>query len=174
MEPLTPDELLGNVVNEFNNEVRGLINTDTAGVTEKESHEVWMRSPRDKIREVVNYLRQIQTPHFVTMLGIDRGEDILVKYVMSLFYDEKFREITVVMCVEVPKDDLWLPSISDLIKGSLTSEREIHEMLGIEIKDIPDDRHFFLPFDHPEEEYPWRRDERRIDIKDVYEKEGQQ
>ncbi|OUJ18559.1 NiFe-hydrogenase III component G [Methanonatronarchaeum thermophilum] len=174
MEPMNPEELYDYVHQEFKDEVKGLINTDIGGVSKKESHELWIRTPRNQLKNLITHLKKLQTPHFVTMLGVDRGEDILTKYILSMFYGGDFDEITVVICVTVPKNDLWLPTISDIIKGSLTSEREIQEMLGIEIKDIPDERHFFLPWDHPEEEYPWRRDEKRIEVTDIYEKEGQQ
>ncbi|WGI16709.1 NADH-quinone oxidoreductase subunit C [Methanonatronarchaeum sp. AMET-Sl] len=174
MDTMDAEELYDHLYTEYGDEIKGLINKERAGVSKKESQELWVRTPRNKLKNLINHLKQIQLPHFVTMMGVDRGDNILTKYILSMFYGEKFREITLVLCVEIPKDDLWLPTISDIIPGSLTSEREIQEMLGIEIKDIPDERHFFLPWDHPEEEYPWRRDEKRIEVQDVYEKEGQQ
>ena len=64
--------------------------------------------------------------------------------------------------VPVTKTDLKVPTITGIIPGALTSEREKQEMLGIEVVGIPDGRRMFLPDDFPQGVYPWRNDETGI------------
>ena len=47
--------------------------------------------------------------------------------------------------VRLPKSDLSIPTITDLIPGALFSEREKQEFFGITVTGIPDGRRLFLP-----------------------------
>jgi membrane-bound hydrogenase subunit beta len=64
-----------------------------------------------------------------------------------------------VIRVTLPKTDLTIPTITDVIPGAIFSEREVQEMMGITVTGIPDDRRLFIPEDFPKGVYPWRRDE---------------
>jgi len=73
--------------------------------------------------------------------------------------------------VPVPKSDLTVPTISDIIPGAVFSEREKQEFLGVKVIGIPDNRRLFLPEDFPEGIYPWRKDETGVPdsmVKDLY------
>jgi Ni,Fe-hydrogenase III component G len=72
-------------------------------------------------------------------------------------------EIILNLCVDLPKSNLEIESICDLIPGALITEREKQEFLGIKIIGIPDDRRLFLPEDLPKGIYPWRKDETGAD-----------
>jgi len=61
--------------------------------------------------------------------------------------------------VILPKNDLKIPTITDLVPGAIYTERETQEMMGVEVVGIPDSRRLFLPEDIPEGVYPWRTDE---------------
>ncbi|TFG91617.1 MAG: NADH-quinone oxidoreductase subunit C, partial [Candidatus Atribacteria bacterium] len=51
------------------------------------------------------------------------------------------------------------PTITDLIPGAQTAEREIKEMLGVTVEGLPDLANIFLPNDFPKDVYPLRKDE---------------
>jgi membrane-bound hydrogenase subunit beta len=59
----------------------------------------------------------------------------------------------------LPKDNLKVQTITDIIPGAIFTERETQEMMGITVEGIPDNRRLFIPEDFPEGVYPWRRDD---------------
>ena len=83
-------------------------------------------------------------------------------YHLYIYWGVPREEILITLKVSLDKTDLKIPTITDLIPGALTSEREKQEMLGIEVVDIPDGRRLFLPDDFPQGVYPWRKDETGI------------
>lgn len=166
-------ELKEKLKNEFKEEIIETRIDEIEAGEESKHFDLWIKTQKENIKKIIAYLKQIQLPHFTTMFGDDEGEKISLSYVLTLGYESKLNETTVVLATEIPKEDPQIDSITDLISGAITTEREMQEMLGIEITNIPDDRHIYLPFDQPKEKYPWRRDEKSQDIKDVYEKEGQ-
>ena len=90
------------------------------------------------------------------------ASEIELLYIFSVFYGQKFGEYMVTIGVRLPKSDLSIPTITDLIPGALFSEREKQEFFGITVTGIPDGRRLFLPDDFPQGVYPWRKDETGI------------
>ena len=92
-------------------------------------------------------------------------------YHFYVYWGIPHEEILVTLAVALDKTDLKVPTITGIIPGALTSEREKQEMLGIEVVDIPDGRRLFLPEDFPAGVYPWRKDETGIPpdmVKDLW------
>ena len=79
-------------------------------------------------------------------------------YHFYIYWGIPHEEILVTLTVSLDKTDLKVPTITGIIPGALTSEREKQEMLGIEVVGIPDGRRLFLPEDFPQGVYPWRKD----------------
>ncbi|PTD93985.1 hypothetical protein C9439_04600 [archaeon SCG-AAA382B04] len=174
MNSLSAKDFLKQLENEFGDKVESKLKEE-GGASGKKVSKIWLEIDRENLSELISFFFEFQTPHFTSMFGRDLVEEdkIEISYHFSLFYDERLSELSLIVSTPIPKDDLWLPTITDKISGALTTEREMKEMFGIEIKDIPDDRHVYLPYDHPEDEYPWRKDEYGVGLEDVYEKEGQ-
>ena len=63
----------------------------------------------------------------------------------------------------MPKTKPEIETICDYIPGTLITEREKQEMLGVKIIGIPDTRRLFLPDDFPKDVYPWRKDEKGME-----------
>jgi len=143
------------------------------GKKENKREEMWIKTSRESVKDIISYLCDYHIPHISVMFGKDIGEAIKVSYIFSMFYGKKFQEVSLVISMEVPKDDLWIESITDIVEGALTTERDIKEMFGIEIRDIPDERNVYLPYDHPDEIHPLRRDETTAEMEEIYDKEGQ-
>jgi Ni,Fe-hydrogenase III component G len=60
--------------------------------------------------------------------------------------------------VEVSKAERLLPTLADLVPGSLLYEREVRELFGIEFAGHPEPQHLLLPDDWPEGLYPMLKD----------------
>ncbi|MDI6855976.1 MAG: NADH-quinone oxidoreductase subunit C [Candidatus Thermoplasmatota archaeon] len=131
------------------------------GVKRNKAQIVWLKVDRSAFKPLVQFLVPT-TLHLAVVSGNDLGESIELIYHFSVNYGEHLKEISLNLCVELPKSDLKIESICDLIPGALITEREKEEMFGITIENIPDKRRIFLPEDFPEGIYPWRKDETGI------------
>ena len=132
------------------------------GIKGKTSKQVWLRISREPLLPTLERLVQIHSPHVSVIAFADVGDAVELIYQFHVYWGIPHEEILVVFTVPLPKTDLKVPTITGIIPGALTSEREKQEMLGIEVVDIPDGRRLFLPEDFPEGVYPWRKDETGI------------
>lgn len=138
------------------------VQTASAGVRNPmERHTVWVDVARKELHDVVALLIEEadEFPHFSVISPSDAGDEMIYNYHFTLNYGVAGGEVVVTLRVPVSKDDLWVPTLTDLIPGTEFSEREIIEMTGVDVRDLHDKRHLFLTPDFPEGVYPWRRDE---------------
>lgn len=141
------------------------------GSKKTKTESIWVYLDRSLLKDAISHIVSIDFPHLSVISGVDCGDHIDLLYHMSLFFGIKNSEIKLALIVPVPKDDLTIPTISDIIPGAAYGEREKQEMLGIKVINIPDGRRLFLPDDFPEGVYPWRKDETGIRpdmIKELY------
>lgn len=141
------------------------------GTQKRMSYDIWLRVDRSLLRPAIQKLMDIRFPHLAVIAGNDLGTEIELLYIFSVFYGAKFGEYMVTIGVNLPKTDLSVPTITDLIPGALFSEREKQEFFGITVTGIPDGRRLFLPEDFPQGIYPWRKDETGISpemVKDLW------
>jgi membrane-bound hydrogenase subunit beta len=141
------------------------------GTQKRMSYDIWLRVDRSLLKPAIQKLIDIRFPHFAVIAGNDLGTEIELLYIFSVFYGAKFGEYMVTIGVNLPKTDLSVPTITDLIPGALFSEREKQEFFGITVTGIPDGRRLFLPEDFPQGVYPWRKDETGISpemVKDLW------
>ena len=167
---LTAEELAEEIKKKF--KIKDVtVERKAVGLKKKERVEVWVRGNKDILKEFIKYLMELDCPHLAVISGSDLGNTVELIYHFSIYYGRKYQEIAINFSIELPKNDLTVPTICDLIPGALVTEREKQEMLGIKIEGIPDGRRIFLPEDFPEGVYPWRRDETGPDkmIRDLYE-----
>ncbi|MCG2826254.1 MAG: NADH-quinone oxidoreductase subunit C, partial [Thermoplasmatales archaeon] len=104
------------------------------GVKKNEQSIVWFRIERSVFKDAVKHLIELQFPHLSVVSGNDSGEDIELIYHFTVNYGEHLKEIPVNISVYLPKDDLKISSICDIIPGALVTEREKQEMLGITVE----------------------------------------
>lgn len=129
------------------------------GTRKSEFHSVWLRVERDAFKDVVRAIKEVHDGvHLSVTSGSDLGEEIELIYHFNIFWGKRNRQLTVNVGVRAPKEDLHFPTITDLIPGALSTEREKQEFLGVIIDDIPDPRRLFLAESIPEGYYPWRKD----------------
>ena len=121
---------------------------------------VWLDVERDGFRPAINQVCELQeNPHFSVISEVDLGDSVDLLYHFSLFTGEFLKALALVIRITLPKTDLTIPTITDIIPGAIFSEREAQEMMGVKVLGIPDDRRLFIPEDFPKGVYPWRRDE---------------
>ena len=141
------------------------------GVKGRKSKQVWLRIAREALVPTLERLVQIHFPHVAVIAFTDVGQAVELMYHFYIYWGVPHEEILVTLTVSLPKTDLKVPTITGIIPGALTSEREKQEMLGIEVVGIPDSRRLFLPEDFPPGVYPWRKDETGIQpgmVKDLW------
>ncbi len=141
------------------------------GVQGRKSRQVWLRIARESLIPTLQRLVEIHYPHVAVIASADTGAQVELMYHFYVYWGIPHEEILVTFTVALDKTDLKVPTITGLIPGALTSEREKQEMVGIEVVDIPDGRRLFLPEDFPAGVYPWRNDETGIPpgmIKDLW------
>ncbi len=123
----------------------------------KPVYDLWVVVKCEAFRDAIEFLCAEMDPHLSVISGDDLGDDgLALNYHFSTGWGERYGEATVTIQTILPKDDLKIPTITDLIPGAQTTEREKREFFGIEVVGIPDDRNLFLPEDATI--HPWRRD----------------
>lgn len=138
------------------------VQSKMAGVKQKvERKSLWIDVDRDQLIGIVQLLieNSEEFPHFCVASTSDMGDTVEVIYHFTINYGKPLEEVAINFKVTVPKRDLWVPTLTAIVPGTIFSERELHEMMGIEIKGLQDTRHLFLTKDFPKGVYPWRRDE---------------
>jgi membrane-bound hydrogenase subunit beta len=121
---------------------------------------IWIDLKREAFRRAVEHVCEIQEyPHLAIISSADLGDEVELIYHFTIYYGRHLQEISLGLRVRLPKSDLSIPTITDIIPGALFTERETQEMMGVEVVGIPDGRRLFIPDDFPEGVYPWRKDD---------------
>lgn len=122
---------------------------------------IWIQVNSEVFRKAVEHICKLQKhPHLAIISSSDNEDSIELIYHFTIYYANPLKEISLGLRVTLPKNNLKIPTITDLIPGALFTERETQEMMGVEVVGIPDKRRLFLPEDFPEDVYPWRKDEK--------------
>ena len=124
---------------------------------------IWINVKKEAFRKAVEHICQLQEyPHLAIISSSDLGDSVELIYHFTIYYGQHLQEISLGLRVSLPKNDLKIPTVTDLIPGAVFTERETQEMIGVEVIGIPDNRRLFLPEDFPEGVYPWRTDEKGL------------
>jgi len=122
---------------------------------------IWIYVKRDAFRQAVDLISKLQEyPHLSIISSSDLGDSVELIYHFAIYYGHHLKGLSLGLCLSLPKNDLKIPTITDIIPGAIFTERETQEMMGVEVVGIPDNRRLFLPDDFPEGVYPWRKDEK--------------
>jgi Ni,Fe-hydrogenase III component G len=108
---------------------------------------------REQLLTVLRYLKeQFGFTHLATITGLDAGESFEVIYHMAS------NLATVNVRILTPRSDPKIPSVCTVIAGAILYERELQDMFGLVVENIPDPRPLLLADDWPAGEYPLRKD----------------
>ena len=161
MEYIKPEKIIELFKEKFDGSVlNSKIEIKTAGLKKNSYNVIWLQINPEDLKNIVKFLcSTISFPHFAMISGNDIGENIELIYHFSIYYGERFKEISISFVTHLSKNNLNIPTITDLIPGAQTAEREIKEMFGVNFKGLPVLPNIFLPKDFPEGIFPLRKDE---------------
>lgn len=114
---------------------------------------------RDKSKEILKFLKNDESLDFDYLIDVTAVDykDVrqprfnVVYHLMSVKFRHRIR-----IKVEVPEEDCWIETVSDLWATANWHERECFDMFGIEFRGHPDLRRILLPEDW--EGHPLRKD----------------
>jgi Ni,Fe-hydrogenase III component G len=108
---------------------------------------------REQLLAVLQYLKeQLGFTHLATITGLDLGESFEVLYHLASSL------ATVNVRILTPRSAPKIPSVCSVIPGAILYERELQDMFGLVVENIPDPRPLLLADDWPAGEYPLRKD----------------
>jgi membrane-bound hydrogenase subunit beta len=161
MELLKPEE----IVDSFKKSLRdGFVSARICqrevAIKKNNFRSLWIEVRRSAFRDAVKHICHLQEyPHLAIISSSDLGSEVELIYHFTIYYGHHLEELSLGLRVKLPKSDLRIPTVTDLIPGAIFTERETQEMMGVEVVGIPDGRRLFLPDDFPQGVYPWRIDE---------------
>ncbi|HHK66808.1 MAG TPA: NADH-quinone oxidoreductase subunit C [Candidatus Acetothermia bacterium] len=155
---MIPEEILASFREAFGERIRDerTIERKVGTVEPRSVYDVWIEVDRETLHDAVEHLCRHFNPHLSVISGDDLGEKVAFNYHFATGWGERYGEATFTIRTFVPKDDFRVPTITDLLPGAQTSEREKIEFFGLTVDGIPDDRNLFLPEDMTI--HPWRKD----------------
>lgn len=126
---------------------------------------IYLKVNTDVLHKTVLILREMSILHISCPMATKEHEwGLEMLYIFTLFPGEGgFKEIPVIISVDLPADNLKIRSLTDIVPGILIMEREAQEMLGIVVEDIPDKRHFFTPDNMEKGYFPLRNKVEPVD-----------
>ena len=162
MERLTPKAIIDSFIEELGDGFfSGSVHEYDVAIKKNRFSSLWVEVKRSAFRHAVEHICRLQKyPHLAIISSSDLGAEVELIYHFTIYYGQHLEELSLGLRVKLPKSDLKIPTITDLIPGAIFTERETQEMMGVEVVGIPDKRRLFLPEDFPEGAYPWRKDEK--------------
>jgi len=107
----------------------------------------------ENLLEAVNWLKKdMGFTHLSTISGVDLGQSF------EILYHFANNACSLTIRTEIPRETPQLPSICELTPGAVLYERELQDMFGIAVQNIPDSRPLLLPDGWPAGNYPLRKD----------------
>jgi Ni,Fe-hydrogenase III component G len=100
----------------------------------------------------------VDSAHWGYLAGITGLDLGLEAGLMEVLYHFCAGAAVVTLRVRTPRDDASVPSICDVIPSASFYERELREMMGVEVAGLTNRDHLFLPDDWTEDVYPLRKD----------------
>lgn len=109
-------------------------------------------APENLIEAMKFFKQDLGLYHLSTITGRDTGEKLEALYHLAM----EGLELTVRSQTE--RANPKLPTITPVYPGAVFYEREVHDLVGIDIEGHPDLRPLVLPEDWPQGIYPLRKD----------------
>ena len=162
MEKLTPQAIIDSFSRKLGDGfINGSVYEREIAAKKNKFRSLWIEVKKSAFHDAVGHICELQEyPHLAIVSSSDLGANVELIYHFTIYYGEHLQELSLGLRVRLPKNDLSIPTVTDLIPGAVFTERETQEMMGVEVVGIPDNRRLFLPDDFPEGVCPWRNDEK--------------
>jgi len=139
--------------NEIINKAKETLGNIAIEITNPAPRRIFLKVDKKDLVEAVQRLKQGLDYNFLsTISGLDKGEVFEVLY----HFTNEFAVLTV--RTTTSRNDPKIPTITGVIPGAILYERELQDMFGLVIENIPDPRPLVLPDDWPANVYPLRKD----------------
>jgi membrane-bound hydrogenase subunit beta len=123
-------------------------------VTVQRVRRVWANVPMDQLHPVLVYAKeQLDFSMLCTITGTDEGETLGLLYHLA-----QDAGIVLTLVTTAPKDGPGPSTITPYFPAAELSEREVIDLLGAKIQNMPEGPRYPLPDGWPEGQYPLRKD----------------
>jgi len=123
---------------------------------------IFVRISPGSFKEAFKYsVATLGFDHLCTISGVDLKNEFEVVYHLSK------NGVLLSLAVKVSREKPEIETVTNIIPGAILYEREVSEMFGISITNIPDSRPVVLPENWPKGQYPLRKDWNRDMLPDV-------
>jgi len=123
------------------------------GITNPAPKRIFLPVSPGQLVETVDLLKKrLGLAHLATISGVDRGENF------EFLYHLVNSDATVTVRILTPRSAPKIPSICSIIPGAILYERELQDMFGVVVENIPDPRPLLLPDNWPQGQFPLRKD----------------
>ena len=105
-------------------------------------------------KEVFEYaIRDLKFIYLCTITGLDETEKISLIYHIT-------RQDGIILSIKtgVPRDKPVLNTIIEYFPSAQIYERELKDLLGVQVEGLPEGKRYPLPDDWPLDQYPLRKD----------------
>ena len=107
----------------------------------------------DKIIEVIKYLKDKGFISLCTITGLDTGSAF-----QAIYHLADNEGCLINLKLNISKEKPLIQSVTSIFEGAVFYERELKDMLGIEVEGVPPGRRYPLPDGWPEDQHPLRKD----------------
>lgn len=115
---------------------------------------MWAEVPMDQLHPVMRHAKeQLGFGMLCTITGTDEGETLGLLYHMA--HDNG---IVLTLMTNAPKDGPGPSTVTPYFPAAELSEREVIDLLGARIQNLPEGPRYPLPDGWPEGQYPLRKD----------------
>jgi membrane-bound hydrogenase subunit beta len=123
-------------------------------ITIQRARRMWVKVPLAELHPVLLYAKeQISFGMLCTITGTDEGATIGLMYHMA-----QDSGIVMTLVTEAPKDGLGPSTVTPHFPTAELAEREIIDLLGGQIQNLPEGPRYPLPEGWPDGQYPLRKD----------------
>lgn len=115
---------------------------------------LWLEVPAEKHHEIAAWLKNEQKfLQCCTISGTDEKETLAET--CHLAHDDG---TVLSLRQRVPRENPVIQSVCDLYPSCANYERELEDLLGFKVKDLPPGKRYPMPDDFPRDQHPLRKD----------------
>jgi membrane-bound hydrogenase subunit beta len=115
---------------------------------------IWCEVEQVKFWEVFELaVKKLNFQFIATITGLDEGENL--GFIYHLYREDG---ILLNIHTQIKKDGGVLKSVRNYFPGAVIYEKELIDLFGARIEDLPEGVRYPLPDDWPDKQYPLRKD----------------
>jgi Ni,Fe-hydrogenase III component G len=123
-------------------------------ITVQRARRMWVKLPMSELHTVMLYAKeQMDFGMLCTITGTDEGATIGLMYHLA-----QDSGIVMTLFTEAPKDGPGPATVTPFFPTAELAEREVIDLLGAQIQNMPDGSRYPLPEGWPDGQYPLRKD----------------